>query len=102
MHGISVRDSIGIDPGVMRDELIASNLDDPHISLNFLKRSTLDEDANQIKGRGDKQNEYNNLTDSKDLQSIILRVRMARSPLLIRCQIIFNSVVLSGPWCRYF
>lgn len=66
-RGISARDRIGIGPWYnARGELIASDLDDLHISPNIVKRTALDENGNGIKGRGDKPNEHDILTGSKD------------------------------------
>ncbi len=66
-RGISARDRIGIGPWYnARGELIASDLDDLHISPNILKRTALDENGNPIKGRGDRPNEHDILTGSKD------------------------------------
>ena len=65
-RGISARDRIGIGPWYnAHGELIASDLDDLHISPNILKRTALDENGNQIKGRGDKPNEHDILTGSR-------------------------------------
>lgn len=66
-RGISARDRIGIGPWYnARGELIASDLDDLHISPNILKRTALDENGNLIKGRGDRPNEHDILTGTKD------------------------------------
>ena len=66
-RGISARDRIGIGPWYnARGELVASDLDDLHISPNILKRTALDENGNLIKGRGDRPNEHDILTGTKD------------------------------------
>ncbi len=66
-RGISARDRIGIGPWYnVRGELIASDLDDLHISSNIFKRTALDENGNLIKGRGDKPNEHDILTGTKN------------------------------------
>lgn len=66
-RGNSARDRIGIGPWYnAHGELIASDLDDLHISPNIVKRTALDENGNLIKGRGDKPNEHDILTGSKD------------------------------------
>ncbi len=66
-RGISARDRIGIGPWYnARGELIASDLDQLHISPNILKRTALDENGNPIKGRGERPNEHDILTGTKD------------------------------------
>ena len=66
-RGISARDRIGNGPWYnARGELIAVDLDQLHIAPNILKRTALDENGNLIKGRGDKPNEHDILTGSKD------------------------------------
>lgn len=66
-HGKSARDRIGIGPWYnAQGELIASDLDDLHISPNLVKRTALDENGNLIKGRGDKPIEHDILTGSKN------------------------------------
>lgn len=65
-RGISARDRIGKGPWYnAAGELIASDLDDLHISPNIVKRTALDENGHGIKGRGDKPNEHDILTGSK-------------------------------------
>jgi hypothetical protein len=65
-RGISARDRIGSGPWYNANgELIASDLDDLHISPNLVKRTAVDENGNRIKGRGDKPNEHDILTGSK-------------------------------------
>ena len=66
-RGMSARDRIGLGPWYNASgELIASDLDDLHISPNLFKRTALDENGNLIKGRGDKPNEHDILTGSKN------------------------------------
>lgn len=66
-RGKSARDRIGSGPWYnSRSELIASDLDQLHISPNLVKRTALDENGNSIKGRGDKPNEHDILTGSKN------------------------------------
>ena len=66
-RGISARDRIGAGPWYnARGELIAVDLDQLHISPNLVKRTALDENGNIVKGRGDKPNEHDILTGSKD------------------------------------
>ena len=66
-RGISARDRIGIGPWYNANgELIASDLDDLHITPNIVKRTAVDENGNAIKGRGDKPNEHDILTGSKN------------------------------------
>lgn len=65
-RGISARDRIGLGPWYnAAGELIASDLDDLHISPNIVMRTALDENGNRIKGRGDKPNEHDILTGTK-------------------------------------
>lgn len=65
-RGISARDRIGQGPWYnSRGELIAADLDNLHINPNITKRTALDENGDQIKGRGDKPNEHDILTGSK-------------------------------------
>ena len=66
-RGKSARDRIGKGPWYnARGELIASDLDQLHLNPNLIKRTALDENGNQIKGRGDKPNEHDVLTGSKN------------------------------------
>lgn len=66
-RGKSARDRIGIGPWYnAHGELIASDLDDLHISPNLVKRTAVDENGNSIKGRGEKPNEHDILTGSKN------------------------------------
>lgn len=65
-RGISARDRIGHGPWYnAAGELIASDLDDLHISPNIFMRTALDENGNRIKGRGEKPNEHDILTGTK-------------------------------------
>lgn len=66
-RGASARDRIGLGPWYnARGELIASDLDQLHISPNIFKRTALDENGNLVKGRGDKPNEHDILTGTKE------------------------------------
>jgi len=66
-RGISARDRIGKGPWYNANgELIASDLDQLHISPNIIKRTAVDENGKPVKGRGDKPNEHDILTGSKD------------------------------------
>lgn len=66
-RGISARDRIGAGPWYnAKGELIASDLDQLHLNANIVKRTALDENGNQVKGRGDKPNQHDILTGSKD------------------------------------
>ncbi len=66
-RGISARDRIGIGPWYnAHGELIASDLDELHIAPNIFKRTALDENGNLVKGRGDKPNEHDILTGTKE------------------------------------
>jgi hypothetical protein len=66
-RGILARDRIGKGPWYNANgELIASDLDQLHIMPNLVKRTAVDESGNMIKGRGDKPNEHDILTGSKD------------------------------------
>ena len=66
-RGKSARDRIGIGPWYnAHGELIATDLDDLHISPNLFKRTAVDENGNSIKGRGDKPNEHDILTGTKN------------------------------------
>jgi len=65
-RGISARDRIGQGPWYNAvGELIAGDLDELHISPNLVKRTAVDENGNQVKGRGDKPNQHDILTGSK-------------------------------------
>ncbi len=66
-RGISARDRIGLGPWYnARGELIAVDLDQLHISPNIVKRTALDENGNLVNGRGDKPNEHDILTGTRD------------------------------------
>ncbi len=66
-RGVSARDRIGSGPWYnSRGELIAVDLDQLHISPNIVKRTALDENGNQVNGRGDKPNRHDILTGSKN------------------------------------
>lgn len=66
-RGQSARDRIGIGPWYNANgELIASDLDQLHIMPNLVKRTAVDENGNQVKGRGDKPNEHDILTGTKN------------------------------------
>jgi hypothetical protein len=66
-RGISARDRIGSGPWYNANgELIASDLDQLHLSPNIVKRTAVDENGKQVNGRGDKPNEHDILTGSKD------------------------------------
>ena len=66
-RGISARDRIGPGPWYNANgELIASDLDMLHINPNLVKRTAVDENGNQVKGRGDKPNEHDILTGTKN------------------------------------
>ncbi len=66
-RGISARNRIGTGPWYnARGELIASDLDQLHLNPNIVKRTALDENGNQVKGRGDKPNQHDILTGSRD------------------------------------
>jgi hypothetical protein len=65
-RGKSARDRIGQGPWYNANgELIASDLDQLHISPNIVKRTAIDENGNMIKGRGDKPNQHDILTGTK-------------------------------------
>lgn len=64
-RGVSARDRIGAGPWYNANgELIASDLDQLHISPNLVKRTAVDENGKAVKGRGDKPNEHDILTGS--------------------------------------
>ena len=66
-RGKSARDRVGAGPWYnARGELIASDLDQLHLSPNIVKRTALDENGNRVNGRGDKPNRHDILTGSKD------------------------------------
>ncbi|MBT3331329.1 MAG: hypothetical protein HOK21_00375 [Rhodospirillaceae bacterium] len=66
-RGIAARDRIGQGPWYnAKGDLIASDLDQLHISPNLVKRTAVDENGNVVNGRGDKPNRHDILTGSKD------------------------------------
>lgn len=66
-RGKSARDRIGTGPWYnAKGELIAVNLDQLHISPNIVKRTALDENGKLVNGRGDKPNQHDILTGSKN------------------------------------
>ena len=66
-RGVSARDRIGRGPWYnARGDLIASDLDQLHISPNLVKRTAVDQNGALVKGRGDKPNQHDILTGSKD------------------------------------
>jgi hypothetical protein len=66
-RGDSARDRIGIGPWYnARGELIASDLDQLHLSPNIVKRTALDENGNLVNGRGDTPNEHDILTGTQE------------------------------------
>lgn len=66
-RGISARDRIGSGPWYnARGELIAVDLDQLHLNPNIVKRTALDENGNLVKGRGDRPNEHDILTGTKN------------------------------------
>jgi hypothetical protein len=66
-RGKSARDRIGKGPWYnARGELIASDLDQLHLSPNIIKRTAVDENGNLVNGRGDKPNKHDILTGSKN------------------------------------
>ncbi len=65
-RSISARDRIGLGPWYnARGELIASDLDELHLSPNIVKRTALDENGNRVNGRGDQPNQHDILTGSR-------------------------------------
>ena len=65
-RGVFARHRIGIGPWYnARNELIAHDLDDLHISPNIFKRTALDEKGRPVKGRYDKPNEHDILTGTQ-------------------------------------
>jgi hypothetical protein len=66
-RGISARNRIGDGPWYnSRGELIAANVDQLHLNGNISKRTALDENGNRIKGRGDKPNQHDILTGTRN------------------------------------
>ena len=65
-RGVSARDRIGAGSWYNANgELIASDLDQLHISPNIYGRTAVDEKGNPVKGRGSKPNEHDMLTGTK-------------------------------------
>ncbi len=65
-RGDSARSRIGIGPWYNAlGELIASDLDQLHLSPNIVKRTALDENGNLVNGRGDTPNEHDILTGTQ-------------------------------------
>lgn len=66
-RGVHARNRIGIGPWYnARGELIASDLDQLHISPNIVQRTALDENGNEIKGRYHDVNEHDILTGTQE------------------------------------
>jgi len=66
-RGISARDRIGSGPWYnSRGVLIAIDVDQLHLNPNITKRTALDENGNQVNGRGDTPNRHDILTGSRD------------------------------------
>ncbi len=66
-RGISARDRIGSGPWYNANgDLIAVDIDQLHLNPNIVKRTALDENGNQVNGRGDKPNRHDILTGSRD------------------------------------
>ncbi|MCP4327106.1 MAG: hypothetical protein GY791_01540 [Alphaproteobacteria bacterium] len=65
-RGVFARSRIGIGPWYnARNELIASDLDELHISPNIFQRTALDESGNPVKGRYHDVNEHDILTGTQ-------------------------------------
>ena len=66
-RGIAARDRIGTGPWYnSRGELIATNVDQLHLGPNLTKRTALDENGKVVNGRGDKPNQHDMLTGTKN------------------------------------
>ena len=64
-RGISARDRIGLGPWYNANgDLIASGIDDLHLSPNIVKRTAVDENGKLVNGRGDRPNRHDILTGS--------------------------------------
>ena len=62
-RGVFARSRIGIGPWYnARNELIAHDLDDLHLSPNIVLRTALDQNGNPVKGRGSRPNQHDMLT----------------------------------------
>lgn len=66
-RGISARDRIGKGPWYnAKGVLIARDIDELHLNPSITKSTALDENGKEVKGRGDKPNEHDILTGSRD------------------------------------
>ncbi|MEP1207754.1 MAG: hypothetical protein ABJM29_12675 [Rhizobiaceae bacterium] len=76
-RGKSARDRIGKGPWHnAKGVLIAKDLDDLHINGNILKSTALNENGEEVKGRGDRPNEHDILTGTQaDGTSYFARVK---------------------------
>ena len=64
-RGVSARYRIGAGPWyTAQGELVASDLDELHLSPNIIKRTAVDEMGNSVKGVGDSPNQHDILTGS--------------------------------------
>lgn len=64
-RGVSARYRIGSGPWYnAHGELVASDLDELHLSPNIIKRTAVDENGNRINGVGDSPNQHDILTGS--------------------------------------
>ena len=64
-RGVSARYRIGKGPWYNANgELVASDLDELHLSPNIIKRTAVDENGNMVNGVGDSPNEHDILTGS--------------------------------------
>ena len=64
-RGVFARNRIGLGPWYnARGDLIASDIDDLHLSPNIVKRTAVDENGQRVNGRGDKPNRHDILTGS--------------------------------------
>ncbi len=64
-RGVSARYRIGSGPWYnAHGELVASDLDELHLSPNIIKRTAVDENGNRINGVGDRPNQHDILTGS--------------------------------------
>jgi len=64
-RGVSARYRIGSGPWYnAHGELVASDLDELHLSPNIIKRTAVDENGNKINGVGDSPNQHDILTGS--------------------------------------
>lgn len=66
-RGISARDRIGSGPWYNANgDLIAVDVDQLHLNPNIVKRTAVDENGNEVNGRGDDPNRHDILTGSRD------------------------------------